>query len=86
MFKDAIYRGELINGKRVGRRVMLYRKCRLYKGYWAGDNRHGKGIKRYSNGNQYERDFSKNKPDGKGIYAWVKPKTIGSKNHIYLRL
>jgi hypothetical protein len=50
---------------------MLYRKCRLYEGYWAGDNRHGKGMERYSNGNRYEGDFAKNKPDGKGIYAWV---------------
>ena len=71
MFKDAIYRGELVNGKRVGMGVMLYRKCRIYEGYWAGDNRHGKGMERYSNGNRYEGDFAKNKPDGKGIYDWV---------------
>jgi hypothetical protein len=28
-------------------------------------------MERYSNGNRYEGDFAKNKPDGKGIYAWV---------------
>jgi len=68
MFKDAVYRGELVNGKRIGMGVMLYKKARLYEGFWAGDNRHGRGTERYSNGNQYRGDFKKNKPDGMGIY------------------
>ncbi len=68
MFKDAVYRGELVNGKRTGMGVMLYKKARLYEGFWAGDNRHGRGTERYSNGNQYHGDFKKNKPDGMGIY------------------
>jgi hypothetical protein len=32
VFKDAIYRGELLNGKREGLGAMVYRKCRLYEG------------------------------------------------------
>jgi len=51
MFKDAIYRGELVNGKRVGMGVMMYRKARIYEGFWEADLRHGKGTERYSNGN-----------------------------------
>lgn len=71
MFKDSCYKGELLNNKRNGAGVMIYRKCRLYEGYWQGDNRHGKGMERYSNGNRYEGDFKANKPHGKGVYTWV---------------
>jgi hypothetical protein len=47
---------------------MVYRNCRLYEGYWDNDNRNGKGLERYSNGNKYEGEFKKNKPNGSGVY------------------
>ena len=56
-YSDAIYRGELLNGKRNGFGVMLYKKNRVYEGEWVNDLRHGKGFERYSNGNKYEGDF-----------------------------
>ena len=31
-YQDAIYRGELINGKRNGQGVMFYKKNRVYEG------------------------------------------------------
>ena len=40
-YQDAIYRGELINGKRNGWGVMFYKKNRVYEGQWLGDVRHG---------------------------------------------
>jgi len=33
-YSEAIYRGELINGKRSGLGVMVYRKARVYEGQW----------------------------------------------------
>ena len=69
-FNDAVYRGELLNGKRQGLGVMQYRKARLYEGMWDNDQRNGTGMERYSNGNRYEGDFKNGKPHGKGIYTW----------------
>lgn len=31
-YNDAVYRGELVNGKRHGVGVMVYRKARVYEG------------------------------------------------------
>lgn len=31
-YKDSVYRGELVNGKRQGLGVMQYRKARVYEG------------------------------------------------------
>ena len=57
MFKDSCYRGELVKNKRAGRGVMVYRKARLFEGWWDGDNRCGRGMERYSNGNRYDGEF-----------------------------
>ena len=38
-YSDAIYRGELQNGKRHGMGVMQYKKSRVYEGQWANDVR-----------------------------------------------
>lgn len=67
-YKDSIYRGELVNGKRSGLGVIQYRTARIYEGQWLNDNRNGRGMERYSNGNKYEGDFKNNKPHGKGVY------------------
>ena len=38
-YSDAIYRGELVGGKRQGVGVMLYKKNRVYEGEWVADLR-----------------------------------------------
>lgn len=53
-YNDSIYRGELVNNKRQGLGVMVYRKARIYEGEWDRDARNGQGMERYSNGNRYE--------------------------------
>ena len=70
-YQDAVFRGELREGKRHGLGVMVYRKNRVYEGQWADDYREGKGMERYSNGNKYEGDFVKGKAHGKGVYHWA---------------
>ena len=70
-YNDSIYRGELLNNKRQGLGVMVYRKARVYEGEWSKDTRNGQGMERYSNGNRYEGQFYNNKPHGKGIYTWA---------------
>jgi hypothetical protein len=56
-YSDAVYKGELQNGKRNGLGVMIYKKNRVYEGEWLNDLRHGKGYERYSNDNKYEGEF-----------------------------
>ena len=70
-YSEAVYRGELLEGKRQGLGVMQYRKARVYEGEWDRDQRCGKGMERYSNGNRYEGDFVNGKPHGNGIYTWA---------------
>ena len=70
-YTDAIYRGELVSGKREGYGVMVYRKNRVYEGQWLNDYREGKGMEKYSNGNTYEGDFKRGKADGRGVYNWA---------------
>jgi hypothetical protein len=36
-YHDAVYRGELKDGKRHGLGVMVYRKSRVYEGSWSSD-------------------------------------------------
>ncbi len=33
-YNNALYKGELVNGKREGRGVMRYRDGRVYEGHW----------------------------------------------------
>ena len=52
-YKDAIFVGTVIQGKRHGKGVMKYRNGRQYEGFWDRDLRDGKGFERYPNGNTY---------------------------------
>ena len=69
-YKDAIYMGTVINGKRHGKGVMKYRNGRQYEGFWEHDLRDGKGFERYPNGNTYFGQFKFGKAHGKGVYTW----------------
>jgi len=70
IFPDSRYEGEILNGKRHGKGVMIYQSGRYYEGDWVNDYREGKGFEKYSSGNSYEGQFIKGKPEGKGIYTW----------------
>ena len=69
-YPDSEYEGDLVNGKRHGKGLMMYKNGRIYEGSWANDYREGKGIEKYRNGSIYEGDFLKGKAHGKGIYTW----------------
>lgn len=38
-YSDAIYKGELLSGKRHGYGIMQYKKNRVYEGQWFNDLR-----------------------------------------------
>lgn len=70
-FKDSIYFGEMVNGRRHGKGIMFYKSGRIYEGEWMNDAKFGKGLEIHANGNKYEGQFLNGKPDGFGIYYWV---------------
>ena len=69
-YKNAIFLGTVIKGKRHGKGVMKYRNGRQYEGFWEHDLRDGKGFERYPNGNTYFGQFKYGKAHGKGVYTW----------------
>jgi hypothetical protein len=70
-YKDAIFKGELIGGKRHGEGTMRYKSGQYYEGEWKDDKRHGKGFERLSNKNTFKGTFLFGKASGRGIYRWV---------------
>ncbi len=74
-YTDAVYEGELIDGKRHGKGVMKYNNGRVYEGEWVEDMRQGRGFEKYSNGNTYEGMFLRGKAHGRGVYTWSNGET-----------
>ena len=52
-YPDAVFKGQIINGKRNGKGVMRYKNGRQYEGEWESDLRCGRGFERYPNNNSY---------------------------------
>jgi len=69
IYPEAVFMGEIRDGKREGRGIMKYTSNRVYEGDWKNDIRTGKGFERYTN-NTYVGEFKKSKPWGKGVYKW----------------
>lgn len=84
-YKDCIYFGEVLNGKRHGTGthlplifflnvlsigVMVYVNGRVYEGEWENELKHGKGLEISPNGNTYKGQFLNGKPEGFGNFRW----------------
>ena len=46
IYHDACYKGEIVDGKRTGKGVMIYKSGRIYEGDWVVDQRTGRGYER----------------------------------------
>ena len=73
-FKDGLYEGIIINGKREIKGIMKYKNGSIYEGQWKNDKRHGRGLyttQNYNNPNVkgilYEGEFNNDKIEGYGI-------------------
>ena len=73
-YRDGLYEGIIINGKREKKGKMKYKKGGIYDGEWKNDKRHGKGIFVSQNFNtpgsvgiKYEGEFNNDKIEGYGI-------------------
>ena len=63
-YVDALFFGDIVEGRRNGKGVMKYKCGRIYEGDWMNDVRHGRGFEKYENGNVYLGQFEKGKAHG----------------------
>lgn len=70
-YKECVFYGEFLNGKRHGSGIMVYNNGRAYEGAWENDFKHGKGYERFANNSKYEGGFMNGKPEGVGVYVWA---------------
>ena len=83
-YTDAIYEGELLNGKREGNGIMTYISGRKYEGNWKNDLREGKGKEKYISGNTYEGDYSYMHPDTQ-VKCWASPCVVKTGKYCSLK-
>ena len=43
-YKEAVYYGDITDGKRHGQGILLYENGRIYEGNWECDFKHGQGY------------------------------------------
>ena len=64
------YVGRVKDGNKHGRGKQIWiNPTESYEGDWRGNQRHGRGVYRWSNGNRYEGDFRNNERTGNGVYV-----------------
>lgn len=66
----ARYKGEMINGKRVGKGINRWENGDLYKGEWEKDLQHGSGWNIWVDGSNYVGGYKDSMKDGVGEYVW----------------
>ena len=64
------YEGDLVDGKRTGKGVIIWENGNKYEGDWVENKRTGKGVYTWKSGNKYEGDFIDGNFHGKGIKTW----------------
>ena len=70
-FKESVFYGEMINGRRHGQGIMLYNNGRLYEGQWECDYKQGMGYEKFPNCSVYQGYYVNGKPEGVGKYTWA---------------
>ena len=61
------YFGEMSNGKRNGKGMIIYKNGDVYDGYWLNDVKSGYGVFNFSNGDRYVGKFANNLRNGNGL-------------------
>ncbi len=62
------YEGQMINGKKEGKGIYIYRNGCKYEGYFQNDKKEGIGIFYYSNGDRYKGYFHEGFYHGNGVF------------------
>ena len=69
-WKEHKYTGEMKDGKRHGRGVMVTASGNRYEGDWKEGKQHGRGVYVWANGDRYEGDFKDGKEHGRRVKVW----------------
>ena len=69
-YKESVYYGEYVNGKRHGKGIMVYNNGRVYEGDWECDYKHGEGYEKFARQCVYQGDYVNGRPEGVGRYSW----------------
>ena len=64
---DGKYIGEMKNGLRDGRGIMIFNFGDKYEGDWKNDKREGRGVFYFKDGSIYEGGYKNNRRDGFGV-------------------
>lgn len=63
------YEGEMQEGRKNGRGVLIDHFGNRHDGTWRNDTRHGKGGFTWRNGNVYDGEWRDGVADGRGVYS-----------------
>ena len=66
--QNAIYTGQVLNGKRHGRGTQIWDDGAKYEGDWENDKSNGYGTFYHTDGDVYQGYWKNNRANGKGIY------------------
>ena len=66
--QNAIYTGEILNGKRHGKGVQIWDDGAKYDGNWENDKSNGYGTFYHTDGDVYQGYWKNNRANGKGVY------------------
>ena len=65
--QNAVYTGELLNGKRHGKGLQIWDDGAKYEGEWENDKSNGYGTFYHTDGDIYQGYWKNNRANGKGV-------------------
>ena len=66
--QNAVYTGEVLNGKRHGKGIQIWDDGAKYEGNWENDKSNGYGTFYHTDGDVYQGYWKNNRANGKGVY------------------
>ena len=66
--QNAVYTGEVLNGKRHGKGIQVWDDGAKYEGSWENDKSNGYGTFYHTDGDVYQGYWKNNRANGKGVY------------------
>lgn len=67
-YQDAIYKGEILSGKRNGKGVYKWNNGEIYDGEWKNGVKEGYGVWKGIFGDSYIGEWKNSKADGYGVH------------------
>ena len=68
-YKNKIFEGNYVKGKREGHGILIYSNGDKYEGNFSNNFKNGEGIYHYKSGASWKGHFNDDKMDGEGIFS-----------------